>query len=77
MKKIDFDSPVFICKSHQEIFFGRLRALPAYNCIIGTDSAITLLLNEPVDEASIDELVSIFNHWTLDLSSLFSLTTKV
>ncbi len=44
---------------------------------IGVDSTMTLLLNDPVDEASIAELVSIFNHWTLDLSALFHLTTKV
>ncbi len=77
MKKIIFNSPIFICKTHQDIFFGRLRALPAYNCVIGTGSTITLLLNEPVDKPSVAELKSIFNHWAIDLSPLSNLTTKV
>ncbi len=77
MKKITFKSPIFSCKTHQEIFFGRLRALPAYNAVIGTNFDITLLLNEPVDEPSIAELISVFNHWTLDISSLAAVITKV
>jgi hypothetical protein len=73
VKRINFSSPIFICKTHQEIFFGRLRALPAYNCVIGTDCTITLLLNEPVDKSSIEELKSIFDHWTLNPTPLTDL----
>ncbi len=70
MIKITFKRPIFSCKTHQEIFFGRLRALPAYNAVIGTDFDIALLLNEPVDKQSIEELTNIFNHWGMDLSAL-------
>ena len=73
MIKITFNSPIFSCKTHQEIFFERLRALPAYNLVIGYDFDITLLLNEPVDKQSIEELTNIFNHWVINISALSNL----
>lgn len=77
MTKITFKRPIFICKTHQEIFFGRLRALPTYNAVIGTDLDITLLLNEPVDKLSNEELTNIFSHWGINLSALSCLLAKV
>ena len=77
MTKITFKRPIFSCKTHQEIFFDRLRALPTYNCVIGTDFDITLLLKDPIDKLSIEELTNIFNHWAIDLNSLADLIARV
>ncbi len=73
MEKITFNSPVFICKTHQKVFFSRLREIPAYNSVIGTDSTTYLLLNEPIDEQSVAELKNIFDHWAIDSSPLANL----
>ncbi len=74
MKKITFNSPIFSCKSHQEIFFGRLRDLSSYKLVLGYDNDIRLMLNEPVDKQTIEELTEIFNHWAIDTSALHNLS---
>ena len=73
MTKITFKRPIFSCKTHQNIFFARLRALPAYNAVIGTNVDITLLLNEPIDKQSTEELTNIFNHWVINTNALSGL----
>jgi hypothetical protein len=70
MRRITFKRPIFLCNTHKEIFFGRLRTLPAHNAVLGTDIDITLLLNEPVDKQTIKDLTNIFNHWGIDSSTL-------
>lgn len=70
MRKITFKRPIFLCNTHKEIFFDRLRTLPTFNTVSETEFNITLRLNESVDRQTIEELTNIFNHWGIDSSAL-------
>ena len=73
---IVFEGPSFYCQEDETVFFNWVQSLPEYTKLVGEVRDIHLTMNEPVSEASVIQLLTIFMRWNIETRPLEKLKSK-
>ena len=72
-----FNLPVFLCDSHQSIFWAELKNIPLVNYLEHDQVTCTISINLPLNKETLNRLNYLFSYWHIDQNILQLLSTPV
>lgn len=69
-QQLTFDLPVFLCESHQRIFWTELKSISGITHLCRDKFSFTLTINTPLEKETYNKLYYLFSYWHIEQTPL-------
>ena len=69
-QQFTFNLPIFLCDSHQGIFWTELKSISGITDLCSDKLSFTLTINTPIEKETYNKLQYLLSYWHIEQSSL-------